>query len=97
MLNKTDQLLQIIKKAEQNGFNFHCWQLENTNIPLFGLVRGNIEQLLQTNYYKLMLLDKEFVQTFFGEQNLIGNCEYHLQQLVLEDDLISYYIKYLGE
>jgi len=104
-MNDTDLLLKIVNKAIDNGFDFCKWQYENTTIPLYGLMEGNIKQLFITNYYKLLLLDKGFAKYYFGfcsddkckgcYKNLI--LEKRLQQLILEDDLIAYYAKFLEE
>jgi hypothetical protein len=64
-MNDTNKLLKIINKAISNGFDFCKWQYENTTIPLYGLMEGNINQLIKTNYYKLLLLDKEFAKCFY--------------------------------
>jgi hypothetical protein len=65
-MDKIENLLKIINKAIDNGFNYCEWQYYTTAIPLCGLMEGNVKQLINTNYYKLLLLDKEFAKAFWG-------------------------------
>jgi hypothetical protein len=109
MDKQIENLLKIINKAVDNGFNYCEWQYYTTAIPLCGLMEGNIKQLINTNYYKLLLLDKEFAKAFWGFKILdskevcngwythLNSWQYNLQQLILEDDLIEYYTKFLEE
>jgi hypothetical protein len=90
------KLLKIIEHAEKNGFDFCSWIWKNTTIPLLGMMEGNVKELIRTNYYKLLLLDREFAQRFFYlEDN--GLWFENLQAVILESDLISYYAKFLEE
>jgi hypothetical protein len=106
-MNDIETLFRIIQRAEKNGFNFCEWQYRNTNIALLGIMEGNIKELLRTNYYKLLLLDKDFAIAFWGEKlgwyphvghskaEIMKCHEARRQTLVLEDDLIGYYAQFL--
>jgi len=72
-MNDKDILQKAIKKAEKNGFDYSEWQYKNTNIPLYGMMEGNIKELLKTNYYKLLLFDSDFAKAFWGEE-CCGDC-----------------------
>jgi hypothetical protein len=85
-----DKLYKIIQKAEEKGVDFCEWQYKNTSIPLYGLMEGNIRELIKTNYYKLLLLDRNFVQAYFGREWTI-----HLSHIVLENDFVEYYWRHL--
>jgi len=122
-MSNLEKLHKIILHASKNGFDFCKWKYENTDLLLMGMLEGNVQQLLKSSYWKLLLLDKEFAKCFFGNQEhnfietnseveICNNCpaflipheagldvdfcyEVHLQQLVLKDDLINYYYKFL--
>jgi hypothetical protein len=128
-MEKVNRLLKIIEYAEKNGFDFCSWIWKNTTIPLYGMVEENVKELIRTNYYKLLLLDKEFAKCCWGEKTWtcagcnkkinkeemkFGECKYckcaatwhymyenygwqdYMQRLVLENNLISYYTKFLN-
>jgi len=95
-MSDLEKLNLIIIHASKKGFDFCKWKYENTDLSLMGMLEGNVKQLLKSSYWKLLLLDKEFAKCFFGEESSTDFCwQYHLQELVLEDDLIDYYFKFL--
>ena len=103
-MNDIETLFRIIQKAEKNGFNYCEWQYRNTNIALFGMLEVNIKELIRTNYYKLLLLDKEFAKAYFSplyaglaNRTIEYGWKGCLQNVVLEEDLIKYYSKFIRE
>lgn len=78
--NNIDKLSKIIIYASKNEFNLYHWMLKNNIIEFVGLIDGIATQLLKRNYYKLLLLDKEFAKCFFGVKtqcerfNVLKNC-----------------------
>jgi len=110
--SKIEKLTKIILHASKNGFDFCKWKLENTDLPLMGVLEGNVKQLFKSSYCKLLLLDKKFAKCFWDYKTYYDGCleekpykdsdwdknerwKRHFWELVLEDNLIDYYFKFL--
>ena len=101
-LSNKQVLILALEKAEKNGMR---------PVGKIRLKNGEAVEAghIYDGYYESIILSKEFAKAFFGDKEMIeliyterGNYpkkyliwQYHLQQMVLEDNRIAYLKKFL--
>ena len=93
-----NDLIPIIEQAEDNGFDLFSF-CNKHNVKYTGMYDGITWQLWSLNLIDLLLLNKEFNKAYWGEAIVFNPTyeipvwQYHLQQIVLEDNKVEYFKK----
>ena len=102
---KEEILKKVITKAEENGFKNNLgnpdWTYSDKNLGYFA-------NLLEEHIYEAIIFSHDFAKAFWGEEQtpaeaysseqcsyLMPAWQYHLQQMVLEENALEYLAKFL--
>lgn len=104
-------LKKSIKKANKNGWKYeHDGRITNSLIDWIDNNDERYEKLMESISLESIIFDHDFAKAFFGIEETdfhdcpyceypgwyhVPNWQYHLQQMVLEEDPIKYLEKFL--